>query len=548
MAARDTSQLQEMVALLKRRALQIVLPAFVTGSIGVALAELWPKSYKATTSVEVRDVNPPVASQGVDVKVIQRDINNAPWQIKQFDRIVRVLDKLEWRSYKEIDDALERAEFVREVIRRIETNLGGGAKSNTGAVGTVLLTMAYTDQDPKRAEQFLNRLRDLFVSEVLDRYRTDARKTLDLLRNQLTLAEERAKLADAAAAKLKKEAGVSATQQAPGGGRQRDEDPIFKRLDAAQSRLFEAEADATSHAAAIEQLKKLYDEAPPEVSQTSVTEGLTFDAEVTAIEAAKAAQRERQQGLRPEHSVYRDADLKLRQLDAKLEELRLAAREPEDKTRMRPNPQRAAILVRIADAEVALNEARALKARLESDVQTLKAESATRVEVYRQLQDLDRQAAIAGEEYLRAAQAYGRQKAFVDFVSSAFASPFEVSETARAPKTPVSPGGILFIGGGLVLGLLIGLGTSLLAEFGRGGVRGAAEAARIAGAPVLGVINRIRTRREVRERTARRVVVVISTLAIAASVLWTTWAYQNEPQSLGVSLRSMLDRVSQKTQ
>lgn len=545
MAARDSSPLQEIVALLKRRALQIFLPALVTGSIGIALAELWPKSYKAATSVEVRDVNPPVASQGVDVKVIQRDINNATWQIRQFDRIVRVLDKLEWRSYKEIDDPLERAEFVRDVIGRIETNIGGGGKTGPG---TILFTIAYTDQDPKRAEQFLNRLRDVFVSEVLDRYRTDARKTLDLLRNQLTLSEERAKLADAAAAKLKKDAGVSATQQAPGGGRQREEDPIFKRLDVAQSRLFEAEANAAAHAATIEQLRKLYDAAPLEVPLISSTEGLSFAAELAEIETAKAAQRERQQGLRPEHTVYRDADLKLRRLDEKLEQLRLAARAPEDRTRMQPNPQRAALLTRISDAEVALGEARALKARLESDVQTLKVESASRVEIYRQLQDLDRQAAIAADDYLRAAQAYGRQKAFVDYISSAFASPFEVSETARAPKAPVSPGGILFIGGGLVVGLILGIGTSLLGEFGRGGVRGAAEAARLAGAPVLGVINRIRTRRELRERAARRVVVVISTVAIAASVLWTTWAYRNEPQSLGVPLRSMLDRISQKTQ
>ncbi len=546
MAARETSQIQEIAALLRRRALQIVLPAVVTGSLGVALAELWPKSYRAGTSLEVRDVNPPVAAQGIDAKVIQKDITNAPWQIRQFDRVVRVLEGLEWRGYKELSDPIEKVEFVRDVIDRIETHLGGAVGKQT--TGTVLFTIWFTDRDPKRAEQFLNRLREVFVSEVLDRYRTDARKTLDLLRNQLTIAEERAKAADAAAAKLKKEAGVSATQQAPGGGRQRDEDPIFKRLDAAQSRLFEAEADATAHAATIAQLQKLYDEAPAEVPQTSTTDGLSFDAEVAAIEAAKAAQRERQAGLRPAHSVYLDAESKLRKLDEKLEQLLLAARAPEDRTRMAPNRERDLIRVRIRDTEVKLNEALALKARLEGDVQSLKVESAARVETYRQLQELDREAAIAAEEYLRAAQAYNKQKSFVDFISSAFASPFEVSETARAPKTPVSPGAVVFIGGGIVLGILLGLGSALAAEFARGGVRGAAEVEKLSNAPVLGVINRIRTRAERRERAARRVVVVVSTLAIAASVLWTTWAYQNEPQSLGVSLRSMLDRISQKTQ
>ncbi len=545
MAARETSQVQEVAALLKRRALQILLPAVVTGALGVALGELWPKSYRAATSLEVRDVNPPVAAQGIDVKVIQKDISNAPWQIRQYDRVVRVLEGLEWREYKELNDPVEKVEFVREVIQRIETNLGGGGKQGAG---TVLLTLFYTDRDAKRAEQFLNRLREVFVSEVLDRYRTDARKTLDLLRNQLTIAEERAKSADATAAKLKKEAGVSATQQAPGGGRQRDEDPIFKRLEAVQSRLWEADADATAHAASIAQLQKLYDAAPAEVPQTSTTDGLTFATEVAAIEAAKAEQRERQQGLRPAHRVYLDAESKLRKLDEKLEQLTLAARAPEDRTRMTPNRERDLIRVRIRDAEVKLNEALALRARLESDVQALKVESAARVETYRRLQELDREAAIAADEYLRAAQAYNKQKSFVEFISSSFASPFEISETARAPKKPVSPGAIVFIGGGIVLGLLLGLGSALAAEFGRGGVRGAAEVEKLSGAPVLGVINRIRTRAERRERAARRLVVVVSTLAIAASVLWTTWAYQNEPQSLGISLRSMLDRISQKSQ
>jgi uncharacterized protein involved in exopolysaccharide biosynthesis len=540
MAAREQNQVQEVVSLLRRRALQIFLPVAVTGAIGWALAELWPRTYYAETKLEVRDVTPPVASQGIDAKVIQRDIDNARWQVKQFERIVRVLEKLEWREYKELTDPSDRTEYIRELIERIQ--ITSTAPQNKVAQGSILLTISYKDNDAQRAEQFLNRLREVFVSEVLDRYRSDARKTLDLLRNQQSLAEGKAKDADAAAAKLKKEAGVSATQQAPGGGRQRDEDPIFKRLDTAQSRLFEAEASVAGSLATIEQLKKLLDETPAEVPQSQVLGGFSFDDEVAAIETAKIEQRDRQQGLLPAHKTYQDAEYKLRKLDEKLEQLMAVARAPETDTRMAPNPARAELQDRIRNVEVALSEAKALKARMESEVQTLKVESAARVEIYRQLQDLDRQAAIASDEYLRAAQAYGKQKDFVEFIGSTFANPFEVSEIARAPKKPISPNGVLFIGGGLIAGLVLGLGSSLIAEFGRNGVRNASEAARIAGAPVLGVINRIRTRREKRDRAARRMVVVVSTLAISASVLWTTWAYKNEPQALGVSLRSALDR------
>ncbi|MBL8800581.1 MAG: hypothetical protein JNN27_01185 [Planctomycetes bacterium] len=545
MAARDNNPLQEVVQILRRRALQIVLPALVTLSIGWFLGQLWPRTYLAQTSVEVREINAPIATGSADVRAIQRDIANAGWQIKQFERIARVLDKLEWREYREATDPVERAEFVREVSARIKTNVSGGGKQ---VQGSILFTVAYEDHDPQRAEQFLNQLRQVYIAETLERYRAEARRTLELLLNQKTLAQRLATEAGAAASTLKKDSGVSATQQAPGGGRQRDEDPVFRRKSDAEQQLFVADAELAVSLAEVEQIKKRLEAEPAELAQTRERGGLAFDDEVAAIERAKAEQRERQQGLRPDNSVYKNAEFKIRQLDAKLEQLLAVARAPENETRMAPNPAREQLAARLSDAELALARARARKARLEADVQALTIECNQLADVYRRLEDLDRQARIAAADLERAAENYDRQKAAVDFVNSPFADPFVLAEAARAPKDPISPNAALFVIGGLVLGLAFGLGTSLAAEFGRNGVRNAAEAERIAGAPVLGVVNRIRTRRERRELLGRRVVVVLSTVAIAASILWTTWAYQNEPQALGVSLRTALDRFREALQ
>jgi uncharacterized protein involved in exopolysaccharide biosynthesis len=545
MAARDNNPLQEVVQILRRRALQIVLPALVTLSIGWFLGQLWPRTYVASTSVEVREINAPIATGSADVRAIQRDIANAGWQIKQFERITRVLEKLEWREYRETTDPVERAEFVRDVSARIRTNVSGGGKQ---VQGSILFTVAYEDHDPQRAEQFLNQLRQMYIAETLERYRSEARRTLELLLNQKTLAQRLATEAGAAASTLKKEAGVSATQQAPGGGRQREEDPVFRRKSDAEQALFVADAELAVASAEVEQIKKRYEAEPAEIPQTRERGGLAFDDEVAAIERAKAEQRERQQGVRPDHSVYKNAEFKIRQLDAKLEQLLGVARAPENETRMAPNPVREQLAARLNDAELALARARARKARLEADVQALTIECNQLADVYRRLEDLDSQARIAALALERAAEAYDKQKAAVDFVNSPFADPFVLAEAARAPKDPISPNGALFVIGGLVLGLAFGLGTSLAAEFGRNGVRTAAEAERIAGAPVLGVVNRIRTRRERRELLGRRVVVVLSTVAIAASILWTTWAYQNEPQALGVSLRTALDRFREALQ
>jgi len=539
-AAQEQNPIQEVFGLLRRRAVQILAPAVVFGSIGWAFAQLWPRTYQAQTNLEVREVSPPVNGFGVDAKIIQRDIDNSRWQIMQFERVNRVIEKLEWREFKELTDPMEKVEFVRGVIKKIKVNVSGGGKSGQG--GSTLIVMTYEDNDPQRAEQFLNQLREVFTSEVLDRYRTDSRKSLDLLRNQLAVAEEAAAAADAAAAKLKKDTGVSATQQAPGGGRQRDEDPVFKRLDRATSDLYDAESQVSAKTALIEQLKKVYEATPLEVPESLVRGGLGFDAELRDVEKAIADQRARQVGLLPAHHDFRDAELKIRKLETKKEELIQASVAPETSVNMVANPERADLQRQIRDAETALTQAKALKARLESDVQALRVESQGRVEIYRQLQDLDRQAAIAGAEYERAARAYAGQKAFVGWISSAFANPFEISELARAPKAPISPSGGVFLGGALILGLAIGLASAVLGEFGRNGVRGPADTARITGAPVLGVVNSIRTRKERRERSTQRFAAIVSTLAIASAVIWTTWAYQNEPQSLGSSLRTAIDR------
>mgnify|MGYP001359262669 CR=1 FL=1 len=140
MAARDQSQLQDIAGLLRRRVLQIVLPAVVFGAIGWSLAQLWPRTYQANTSLEVRDVAPPVTGRGVDSKTIQRDVDNAAWQLKQYERIARVIDKLEWREFKELTDPRDRFEFVREVIGRINLGVKGAPKNNYNNTGSVLLS------------------------------------------------------------------------------------------------------------------------------------------------------------------------------------------------------------------------------------------------------------------------------------------------------------------------------------------------------------------------------------------------------------------------
>ena len=81
--------------------------------------------------------------------------------------------------------------------------------------GSSLIEITYTDSDPRRAEQFLNRLREAYTAESLDRLRSAARAQLDILANTRTLEQNKYLEADRKAADIKKRNQVSATHRLP---------------------------------------------------------------------------------------------------------------------------------------------------------------------------------------------------------------------------------------------------------------------------------------------------------------------------------------------
>ena len=89
------NQLREFAAIARRRIWQILLPGAVTLSIGYAVSTLMPKRYMATTRIELREVPLAITGYKFDEKTIQREVANNAWQIVQFERVRRVLGKLE---------------------------------------------------------------------------------------------------------------------------------------------------------------------------------------------------------------------------------------------------------------------------------------------------------------------------------------------------------------------------------------------------------------------------------------------------------------------
>ncbi|HVS11740.1 MAG TPA: Wzz/FepE/Etk N-terminal domain-containing protein [Planctomycetota bacterium] len=528
-------QLQELLAILKKRAWQIALPAVVVLACGISLAVLLPKEYKVQTIIEVRDAPLPIAGQGVSPDLLQQEVAVARIQIRARERVRRVIERLEWPDYLALpsqmqDLYLERVTAAINVIPVTAQNRGSS-----------FLTIEYTGRDAQRATDFVNTLRQTYTNEVLERFRNTARSAQQALGQQLTQTELRLRDVERASTELKKEHGLSATQQAPGPGRQRDEDPLFTQLTQQEGSLYTARTKLAAEKQALELLEDQWRDTPTEVPQSSAVAGVQVNDALAMLETQILQEREKQVGITPLHSSWKKAELEIERLERLKIGLLGTARPGGTEERFVRNPERDQLQSQVQAKEVSIRELEATIASLETSLEDLRRRHVERTEILREVAELDRQVQVEGAAYDTTFQRWVGQKQFVDVISRPETNPFELMADARPPLFPTSPNVLILIGAALAIGLGVGLAGALAAEFGRNAFRGVGDVSRSLAVPVLGAINRIVTRGEARSALLQRAVGGTSTLVLVGTILWVTWAYQTRPALLGPRVTQLID-------
>jgi len=535
--AQSQGQFREILAVIKRRLWQVVLPAILGLAVANAVSVILPRNYKVTSQIELREVVLPIGGFGGGAQFIRRDINSAPYHVRSLERIRRVIEKLEWQDFTALTTP-ERYEYLKRVSESIGVDVRGGMKTS----GSAFILLRYNDSDPQRAEQFLNRLRDSYTAEVVERFRNTARDARDTLQNQLSIAHQALIVKEKESSELKKQYSLSPTQQAPGGGRERAEDPVFIRQAQAQSELMTVSAQLLSAQTVKKELEDRYNQTPREVPERSLTGGVGYDQLLVQIGADIERYKAAQEGLRPLHSKYQAAELEIEKLVERRRQIEdQLLNQSGDDVRMVINPQREILQQQIQDRDLEITELTSKRNLLEAQIDDLSRRSSELTDVYREVTQLDAEVSNLRDRYNGAVRLYERQKAFVEFIAQPHANPFTVSEVARALTEPSSPDETLVITAGLILGLALGMGMAIFAEYGRTGFRGAADISRILTVPVLGVVNTVVTRREARAMLGRRTMVVSSTLILAGVIFWVTWAYEEQPRLLGPQLTHFID-------
>jgi len=541
MASSGSGQVQELLDIVKRRAWQIVLPALLGVALANAVATLLPRKYQVSTQLELRDTALPATGEGAVARGIQNDVASAQYHIKSSERIRRVIEKLEWQDFTSLSKVMQY-EYLRDVADRIQVT----AKVAPKRVGSSFITIRYSDSDAQRAEQFTNRLRDAYTSEVVERFREEARGVRDSLQNQMAIAQYVYRDKEKEAAELKREHGLSATQQAPGDGGPRAEDPVYTRLVRAREELSNVQVQLVTKQAGLSALEELLAEAPREVPMESITSGMGYETRLAQIEMEIARQKDRQEGILPAHSVWQAAQQEILDLTEERDRLVEEATSPVRELQLVPNPRREQLAGEVEDVQVEIRQLEAKQSQLSATIEELANTHSKLSETYREIREITSEVAIARKNYDDLSQRFKASESFVELINQPHANPFIVSEEAIAPREHTSPNEALILVIGLVLGLGVGLGTAVLAEFGNAGFRGVSDITRAMAVPVLGVVNAIVTREEARKRAMRQITVAVSTLVLVAAIVWVTWAYENSPRLLGSELTRLIDDLKSK--
>ncbi|MFT7670364.1 MAG: hypothetical protein ACI8X5_003072, partial [Planctomycetota bacterium] len=275
--------------------------------------------------------------------------------------------------------------------------------------------------------------------------------------------------------------------------------------------------------------------------KTKVVEGLSFSEQIETLRINQADAATELDGIRPPHSRYKVIQRELEALDEQIRDLELRQTSSEVLQEFEPNRLYLDMQTLISSLELRIGvmqgERKALIVSLDDNRRDIRRLG----EAYRlDGQHTDRL------EVLKAAQEeieidLVKKKQRRDVVYGASGNPFQITQEVEEPGSPTEPNPFIIIVGAMILGLGIGFGTAMVAEFSKSCFKNPSEINRIMVAPVLGVIAPIVTRGERRRRLLKRFVVGTLSLLVIVSVFFVTWAWSYEPDLLGTRVNDKIE-------
>lgn len=534
----QSNQAQEFIELLLRRRWQILVPTAFFLAIGIAWSEFVPRKYDVRTVIELRQMQLPWMGQN-DPQVITRDIKNAKVQLTSKNRIASVIADLQWDDFLSLTSKQLRTEYIARIQSEIKVSLLGGGKDSPSS----FVTIKFADTNPERAEQFLNRLRDVFIEDVVERFRNQAREERDKLQDIVHEKELEYQNSERELAELKRNNDLSYTQPAPFRGQTREEEPVFRELTKRQSELSQVLHDLEINEATIADLEARFRDEPDRRQQVQREAGKSQREAIAEIDQQILAKKAEQDGIKPAHSRWQKAQSEIESLEEQRAALEQQSVAGVTEITFIGNEERDRIRTALNDAQITQVRLQAKAEYLRSEIESLQVRRDANIDAQRRVNELDNLVEQNRLAYNAAFQRYQSQRTFVELISGPEGNPFEVMEEAEAPRLPTSPSPWLIRIIGLILGLGFGISITLLGEFASTSFRTATDVARAMGVPVLGAVNDIVTQRDRRRQAFQRLAIGFSSAALIAMILWITWAWKQAPNLLDPTIVDAIEEL-----
>jgi len=537
--------LAEVLRAIRRNTLRVAFTTAVFLMLGVFLTMLWPNKYESSTTFSLRDwqvvADAALLDDLADIP-LPKKVKALENELRSRKRIDKVMNELQWTEW--LDTAGKEADR-RELTEKLGKNLA--VELIPDPVGTQNITVRFRWTSPRKAADFVNRLRDAWIQLTLEGYKKKLEDGVD--RMESVLNERKAAYEDALAAKrtYERENHVPALNT-PDVNNEIKGAMVLKRQEA------EAELEAVQSEIAVlnGQLKLIPKEAlapvAPDTEEQAAAIAKLLEAE-TALEAAK----DPVSGYTPLHWKYVRAQKDYDAAVAAVEEA--GGKVGEDRVKMQTNPDWFAAAELLEKAQAKEREKRGVLGTIQKEYDEAQANLDRLPEVTQELAKHDTDIGIA-ETLLQDTQVkiqplrekvvqfratnFGVDSSGFELVST---GPFEILELGVEPLHAVLPISAMIMAVALMIGLAIGALGPVLAEVTRSSFGTVKDVSRALGVPVLGAVDLILTARDVRARRVQQALTWATMLLVLLSLATGLYIYHEHPDVLPTALRRTLRDV-----
>lgn len=538
---RSQGQLQEFKAILSRRRWQVLLPAAFVITGGIVFAVIAPRKYTVTTRVELREtsIEHDPMFDDPEGSATTRELDNIEHHIRHNERIAEIIGEEldQWPRYLNADYR-GRREYIRDkVIKNLTVNVQFRPHNR----GSTFVDIGYTDSDVVRAERFLTKLIDSWVDNVVERDRNTIQNELDILQNQVSVAEAAFNTLNTQYVQLTKDMSIDPSQPLVVGRAERAADPFWLEIQSLEATIQDVKTDLAQAEGELADVEQKLADTPPEIPESETIAGLGMSQQVAEIETKILDFRKEKEALRPNHSHWRRLERDIADLESQAAELRLLESGESVVLRDVPNPNYVALIATRDEKEVVVGGLRSQLGSLTERLAEAYLRAQKRSDDYGELFEIFGKLDTAGAELKAKLEAQNDKELTMALITGAWAKPYDIVDPPAAPEAPSEPNVWLILTFATLAGIALGVIVATIAEFGRPGFRSVGELSHAITVPVLGAINAVVTEAERQRERRRRTVVGASCAVILVGLLTTTYLWHSQKGMLPTELLQAID-------